>query len=121
MKEVFKYTFTTIAEWKKFLIVVILISILTLLENFPVISIVAFIFEKLILFENTLEIFDFDRVHVFGIFVYVGSEIVVILPMGYAHNFWVFARKNELILLGFYQNCDLLAITSNCYTLHRVW
>jgi len=48
MKEVFKYTFLSIAEWKKFLIVILFVSILTLLEALPVISIVAFLFEKLI-------------------------------------------------------------------------
>jgi hypothetical protein len=48
MKEVFKYTFTTFAEWKKLLIVILLVSILTLIEAYPVISIVAFIFEKII-------------------------------------------------------------------------
>jgi len=48
MKDVFKYTFLTIAEIKKFLLVVILMSILTLIQPYPVISIVSFIFEKLI-------------------------------------------------------------------------
>jgi len=48
MKEVFKYTFITIAEWKKLLIVVLLMSILAILEAFPVLSIVAVLFEKLI-------------------------------------------------------------------------
>ena len=48
MKEIFKYTFLTIAEWKKFLIVVLFVSILTLLEALPVVSIAAFLFEKLI-------------------------------------------------------------------------
>jgi len=48
MKEVFKYTFLSIAEWKKFLILVLSVSILTLVEAFPVVSIAAFLFEKLI-------------------------------------------------------------------------
>jgi len=48
MKEVLKYTFGTVAEWKKFLILVLFISIITLLEAMPVISIISFIFEKLI-------------------------------------------------------------------------
>ncbi len=48
MKEIFKYTFLSVAEWKKFLIVVIIVSILTLIEAFPVISIAAFLFEKLL-------------------------------------------------------------------------
>ncbi|NPA87868.1 hypothetical protein [Caminibacter pacificus] len=48
MREVFKYTFTTIAEWKKLLLVILTVSILTVIEAFPVISIVAFLFEKLI-------------------------------------------------------------------------
>ena len=48
MKEVFKYTVGTITDWKKFLILVVLISIITLLEAMPVISIISFIFEKLI-------------------------------------------------------------------------
>ena len=47
MKEVFKYTFLSIAEWKKFLVVVLLVSIFTLLEAFPVISMPLFLFEKL--------------------------------------------------------------------------
>jgi len=48
MREVFAYTFTTIAEWKKFLLVVIIMSFLTFVEAFPVISIAAFLFEKLL-------------------------------------------------------------------------
>ena len=48
MKNIFKYTFTTVAELKKFLIVVLIVSILTLIEAFPVISIVGIILEKLI-------------------------------------------------------------------------
>jgi len=48
MREVFAYTFTTIAEWKKFLLVVTIMSFLTFVEAFPVISIVAFLFEKLL-------------------------------------------------------------------------
>jgi len=48
MREVFAYTFTTIAEWKKFLLVVIIMSFLTFMEAFPVISIAAFLFEKLL-------------------------------------------------------------------------
>ncbi|EDM24167.1 hypothetical protein [Caminibacter mediatlanticus] len=48
MKEVFKYTFLTVAEWKKFLFVVLIISILTLIEPFPFIGITANIFEKLL-------------------------------------------------------------------------
>jgi hypothetical protein len=49
MKEVFKYTFTTVAEWQKFLFVVIILSILTLIEPYPFIGYTALIFEKLIL------------------------------------------------------------------------
>ncbi|WP_457560217.1 hypothetical protein [Caminibacter sp.] len=49
MKEIFKYTFTTIAEWQKFLFIVITISILTLIEPYPFIGYTALIFEKLIL------------------------------------------------------------------------
>jgi len=48
MKDVFKYTFLTVAEIKKFLFVVVLVSILTLIQAFPVISIVSFILEKLL-------------------------------------------------------------------------
>lgn len=48
MKEVFKYTFTTFAEWKKLLIVILIVSILTIIEAYPVISIVAFILEKML-------------------------------------------------------------------------
>ena len=48
MKDVFKYTFTTIADVNKFLFIILVVSILTLIEAFPVISIVGFIFEKLI-------------------------------------------------------------------------
>ncbi|GAB6045031.1 hypothetical protein JCM11957_06290 [Caminibacter profundus] len=48
MKEVFKYTFTCIAEWKKFLFVVLVFSIFTLLEPFPFIGITAIILEKLL-------------------------------------------------------------------------
>jgi len=48
MKDVFKYTFLTVAEIKKFLFVIILFSILSIIQAFPVISIISFIFEKLI-------------------------------------------------------------------------
>ncbi len=48
MKEVFKYTFLTAAEVKKLLFIIISISILTLLQAFPVICIMSFIFEKLL-------------------------------------------------------------------------
>ena len=48
MKDVFKYTFLTIADIKKFLFVIILFSILSIIQAFPVISIISFIFEKLI-------------------------------------------------------------------------
>ncbi len=48
MKEVFKYTFLSVAEWKKFLFVVLIVSILTLIEPFPFLGITANIFEKLI-------------------------------------------------------------------------
>ena len=48
MKDIFKYTFLTVAEIKKFLFVVILISIFSILQAFPVISIVSFFFEKLL-------------------------------------------------------------------------
>jgi len=48
MKDIFKYTFLTVAEIKKFLLVIVLVSILSVIQAFPVISIVSFIFEKLI-------------------------------------------------------------------------
>ncbi|ACM92982.1 putative membrane protein [Nautilia profundicola AmH] len=48
MKDIFKYTFLTVAEIKKFLLVIILVSILSIIQAYPVISIVSFIFEKLI-------------------------------------------------------------------------
>jgi len=48
MKEIFKYTFLSVAEWKKFLTVVLTVSILTLFEAFPIIDTAAFLFEKLI-------------------------------------------------------------------------
>lgn len=48
MKNIFKYTFTTVADIKKFLFIILVVSILTLIEAFPVISIIGFIFEKLI-------------------------------------------------------------------------
>ena len=49
MKEIFKYTFTTIADLKKFIFLTLILSILTLIEPFPVIGYSALIFEKLIL------------------------------------------------------------------------
>jgi len=48
MKEAFKYTFLTVAEWKKFLIVVMIVSILSFFEGYPVIGTTIFIFEKLL-------------------------------------------------------------------------
>ena len=48
MKNIFKYTFITVADIKKFLFIILVVSILTLIEAFPVISIIGFIFEKLI-------------------------------------------------------------------------
>jgi len=48
MKEVFKYTFLTTAEIKKFALLVIIASILTIIQAFPVISIVSFLVEKML-------------------------------------------------------------------------
>jgi len=48
MREVFAYTFTTIAEWRKFIFVILIMTFLTFIEAFPVISIAAFLFEKLL-------------------------------------------------------------------------
>jgi len=48
MKEVFKYTFLSVAEWKKFLILILIFSITTILESFPLINIITFIFEKIL-------------------------------------------------------------------------
>ena len=48
MKEIFKYTFLSVAEWRKFLILTILFSIFTLLESFPLINIVTYLFEKIL-------------------------------------------------------------------------
>jgi len=48
MKEIFKYTFLSIAEWKKFLILILIFSIFTLLESLPLISVVTYIFEKIL-------------------------------------------------------------------------
>jgi hypothetical protein len=48
MREVFKYTFATFAEIKKLLIVILLVSIFTIIEAYPVISIIAFTLEKII-------------------------------------------------------------------------
>jgi len=48
MKDVFKYTFLTVADTKKFLLVILLMSILSVIQAFPVLSIISFIFEKLI-------------------------------------------------------------------------
>ncbi len=49
MKDIFRFTFLTLAEWKKLLFVILVISILTLVEPFPFIGITAYIFEKLLL------------------------------------------------------------------------
>jgi len=48
MKDAFKYTFLTVAEIKKFVLVVVIMSVLSVIQAFPVISIVSFMFEKLI-------------------------------------------------------------------------
>ncbi|WP_024786907.1 MULTISPECIES: hypothetical protein [unclassified Lebetimonas] len=48
MKEVFKYTFITFAQWQKLLFVILIVSIFTLIEAYPVISIIGFILEKII-------------------------------------------------------------------------
>lgn len=50
MKEIFQYTFSAISEYKKLSILGILISVLSFLEMYPVISIVAYIFEKIVIF-----------------------------------------------------------------------
>ena len=47
MKDIFKYTFLTVAEIKKLLFVIVLISILTVIQALPVISIISFFLEKL--------------------------------------------------------------------------
>ena len=50
MKKVFKYTFASISEYKKFILLSIIISILSFLEMYPVISIIAYLIEKIIIF-----------------------------------------------------------------------
>jgi len=48
MKESFKYTFLTVAEIKKFSVVVLIMSIFTVIQPFPVISIISFLMEKIL-------------------------------------------------------------------------
>ncbi len=48
MREIFTYTFLSVAEWKKFLILTLIFSIFTLLESLPFINIIVYIFEKIL-------------------------------------------------------------------------
>jgi hypothetical protein len=48
MKNIFKYTFITLADYKKLLFVIVLMSILSVLQALPIISIISFILEKLL-------------------------------------------------------------------------
>jgi len=47
MKEIFKYTFLSIAE-KKFFLIILIVSIFTILEAYPIINFPVFLFEKLL-------------------------------------------------------------------------
>jgi hypothetical protein len=121
MKEVFKYTFITFAEWKKLLIVILLVSILTLIEAFPVISIVAFIFEKLIylsiggfliyLVKNTKNIDEyFHNLKIQPIssflFHFIPTAIGILLGNFIIISFWAFLF---VIILNFSGSVYLLA------------
>jgi hypothetical protein len=121
MKEVFKYTFTTFAEWKKLLIVVLLISILTLIEAYPVISFVAFIFEKIIyvsigafliyLANNTKNIDEyFHNLKIQPIssflFHFIPTAIGILLGNFIIFSFWAFLF---VIILNFSGSVYLLA------------
>ena len=121
MKEVFQYTFGTVAEWKKFLILVIFVSIITLLEAMPVISIVSFIFEKLIYlsvgvfliymvrhsstFEIYLENLQRNAVSTF-LFHYIPSAIGIMFGLFIISAFWIFFM---VIILKFTNSVFILA------------
>ena len=105
MKEIFTYTFLSIAEWRKFFILVLLVSILTLLEAFPVISIAAFLFEKLIYLSvgvfliyilrhsSTPEIFyenlEKNKISTF-LFHFIPSASGILLALILIFSFWLF-------------------------------
>jgi len=104
MKEVFKYTFITISEWKKLLIIILSVSILTLLEALPVISIVTFIFEKMIYLSigvfliyllkhsSTIEIYyenlQKNSIATF-LFHFIPSAIGILLALMLISFFWI--------------------------------
>jgi len=121
MKEIFKYTFTTIAEWKKFLIVVLLVSIFTIIEAFPVISIIAYTFEKMLylsiggfliyLVNNTKNIDEyFHNLKTQSIFTFlfhfIPTAIGILLGNFIIISFWAFLF---VILLQFSGSIYLIA------------
>jgi len=121
MKEVFKYTIGSIIEWKKFLILVIFISIITLLEAMPVISIISFIFEKLIYlsvgvfliymvrhsstFEIYLENLKKNALSTF-LFHYIPSSTGIMFGLFVLGAFWLFFM---IIILKFTNSIFILA------------
>jgi hypothetical protein len=121
MREIFKYTFTTFAEWKKLLIVILLVSILTLIEAYPLISIVAFILEKMIylsiggfliyLVKNTKNIDEyFHNLKIQPIssflFHFIPTAIGILLGNFIIISFWAFLF---VIILNFSGSVYLLA------------
>jgi hypothetical protein len=121
MKEVFKYTFTTFAEWKKLLIVILLVSILTLIEAYPVISIVGFIFEKIIYVsiggfliylvnhtKNIEEYFHNLKIQPISSFLFhfIPTAIGIILGNFIIISFWAFLF---IVILNFSGSMYLLA------------
>ena len=121
MKEVFKYTIGTVTEWKKILILVVFVSIITLLEAMPVISIVSFIFEKLIYlsvgvfliymlrhsstFEIYLENLKRNSVSTF-LFHYIPSAIGIMFGIFLLAAFWIFFL---VVILKFTNSAFILA------------
>ena len=125
MKEIFKYTFLSIAEWKKFFILVLFVSILTLLEAFPVISIAAFLFEKLVYLSvgvfliylvrhsSTPEIFyenlEKNKVSTF-LFHFIPSASGILLALILIFSFWLLFL---ILILEFSASMYILANPHN--------
>ena len=110
MKEAFKYTFLSITEWKKFLIVILIVSILTLIEAFPVVSIIAFLFHFIPSASGILLALIIIGVFWFIFFVlilqFTGSMFVLINPYNEnPHNLLKALATTTFItkiLIGFY-------------------
>ena len=84
MREIFKYTFLSVAEWKKLLILILIFSIFTLLESLPLINIISYIFEKIL-------------------YISVGAFLIYLLNHSSNENiYYENLQKNQIVVFLFH-------------------